>query len=290
MRPYLMSSVIVSGALVSGAIMSGAAFAAPTSLCTNSASVTSGKTAANIIELYTSEGCDSCPPADKWFSTLPVSDINTIPLAFHVDYWDYIGWKDRFAKPGYTQRQRQEVTRQGSRTVYTPQFLLNGKDWRSSSLQTSSGGNFSASLTSRPPKAALVLASSMEALNPALPNTLSSAQSNTPENNHQLMVKLQVNIPDAVARKESAVFIAITENNLVSRVSAGENRGATLKHDHVVRELVGPIPVRLDGSLDIARNIPLARDWKPADINIVAFVQSSRDGEILQAVTAPLCR
>ncbi len=246
------------------------------------ATIASGKTAANIVELFTSEGCDSCPPADKLFSTLRGSDASVIPLAFHVDYWDYIGWKDRFAKPGYAQRQRDEVARQGSRTVYTPQFLLNGKDWRSPGLQTSPGGIFSASLSPRPPKASLVLAFSSDAVSQAPPNTS--------ENNNQIQVKLQVSIPDAVARKESAVFIAITENNLLSRVTAGENRGATLRHDHVVRELVGPIPVRLDGSLDITRNISLARDWKQADISIVAFVQSSRDGEILQAITSPLCR
>ena len=267
------------------AVSSGVAFAAPNTVCTNPASptnITSGKTAANIVELYTSEGCDSCPPADKLFSTLPASDTSTIPLAFHVDYWDYIGWKDRFAKPGYAQRQREEVARQGSRTVYTPQFLLNGKDWRSSGLNGSPAGYFAASLSPRAPKATLVLASSVE--------TPSQSPPKASEGNNQLQVKLQVNIPDAGARKDAAVFIAITENNLLSRVTAGENRGATLKHDHVVRELVGPIPVRLDGNLEIVRSISFARDWKLADLSIVAFVQSNRDGEILQAITSPLCR
>lgn len=94
----------------------------------------SGTKQAQLVELYTSEGCSSCPPADKWLSTLkddPALFNNLIPVAFHVDYWDYIGWKDLFASPVHTQRQRQYAIDGHISQVYTPGFVVNNKEWRS---------------------------------------------------------------------------------------------------------------------------------------------------------------
>ena len=87
-----------------------------------------------LLELYTSEGCSSCPPADRFLSNLKeagISDQQLIPMAFHVTYWDYIGWKDRFAKKQYDQRQRDHAHKQQKATVYTPQFMMSGDDYRS---------------------------------------------------------------------------------------------------------------------------------------------------------------
>ncbi len=86
-----------------------------------------------MIELYTSEGCSSCPPAEKHLNSYtdnPDLWKSYIPLAFHVDYWDYIGWKDRFAKPEYGTRQRQYARMHRASSVYTPAFFVNGKNWR----------------------------------------------------------------------------------------------------------------------------------------------------------------
>jgi hypothetical protein len=88
----------------------------------------------SLLELYTSEGCSSCPPADRWISTLrddPRLWREVIPVAFHVDYWDYIGWKDRFASPVYGNRQRDYARSRRLSNVYTPGFVLAGKEWRS---------------------------------------------------------------------------------------------------------------------------------------------------------------
>ena len=86
-----------------------------------------------LIELYTSEGCSSCPPADKWLSQLksdPKLWQDKVPIAFHVDYWDYIGWKDTLALPGNTQRQGQYKAENKIAFVYTPGFIINGQEWQ----------------------------------------------------------------------------------------------------------------------------------------------------------------
>ncbi|MEJ2591778.1 MAG: DUF1223 domain-containing protein [Candidatus Thiodiazotropha sp.] len=86
-----------------------------------------------VVELFTSHGCNSCPPADAWlrrFTEDPALWQRVIPLAFHVDYWDYLGWQDRFAAPAYSQRQRDYRHSGGLGSVYTPGVLVNGKEWR----------------------------------------------------------------------------------------------------------------------------------------------------------------
>ncbi len=93
----------------------------------------SGTRQANLIELFTSQGCSSCPPAERWLGSLqrdPRLWKEIIPVAFHVDYWDYIGWKDRLAKPAFSERQRRYKGENGLRAVYTPGFLVNGMEWR----------------------------------------------------------------------------------------------------------------------------------------------------------------
>ena len=240
--------------------------------CSSPHRASSGSSTIAIAELYTSEGCDSCPPADKWFSTLSIQKDGVVPLAFHVDYWDYIGWKDRFANAAFSERQRESVRRQGGRTSYTPQIMLNGQDqrfWRDASRFGSSLKDIAA----RTPRANLTLefAASTSGLDAALTATL----------------------PQVADRTDAAVFLAVTENNLSSRVTAGENRGATLKHDHVVRAIFGPLggeaKDRAEGKLVIKRPITIEQNWKRGDLSLVAFVQNLRTGEIYQALSVPLC-
>src|SRR5215470_7661570 len=99
--------------------------------------VASGPGTAALVELYTSEGCSSCPPADRWLSAFTAHpDPRVVPIAFHVTYWDRLGWKDRFDDPRYTQRQETEGRISGARFVYTPQVVVSGRDfpdWRSDS-------------------------------------------------------------------------------------------------------------------------------------------------------------
>src|SRR5215470_16952774 len=93
----------------------------------------SGETQNSLVELFTSEGCSSCPPAEKWMSALKSSEDlwkKTVPVVFHVDYWNHLGWRDRFAKPEFTLRQQRYAAAWGGDSVYTPGFVVNGKEWR----------------------------------------------------------------------------------------------------------------------------------------------------------------
>ncbi len=222
----------------------------------------SGEQRAVLLELYTSEGCDSCPPADRRLSqwkTRAGFAGRLVPLAFHVDYWDRLGWTDRFASPQFTQRQYRMADLARSRSVYTPQFLRNGRDWRSAASPLDGVADL-------PAAAAIVL-------------ELGSAHGG------QLMVSGSI----TGARRGTEAWLALYENDLESRVLAGENGGKVLHHDYVVRRLVGPLQPDADGRLALRQQVALEAGWKPADLGVAAFVQDKDNGEILQALQRHAC-
>jgi hypothetical protein len=157
-----------------------------------------------VVELYTSEGCNSCPPADTWLSSLRGRE-GVLALAFHVDYWDRLGWTDRFASPVFTARQQQVRASSGARFVYTPQVLLDGADWRR--------------WPGAPPRAG-----SPSPVRIALQREGGRAVAT---------VTALATIPAGEARWTG--YWAVVEDGWTSRVRAGENAGVTLRHDHVVR-------------------------------------------------------
>jgi hypothetical protein len=225
---------------------------------------TSGPGTAALVELYTSEGCSSCPPADRWLSALRANGPGPdrlVPLSLHVDYWDYIGWKDPFARPLFSARQRELAAIARSRVLYTPQVLLSGKDYRG----WSSPERFMravASVNATPPRARIELALGASGLR---------------------AVATLFALSD---RDGAALYAALYENGLSNRVAAGENRGVTLAHDYVVREWWGPIA--FDGAGSTALERPLDPQ-RLARGGIAAFVQHRRTGEILQALALPAC-
>lgn len=231
----------------------------------------SGEKRASLLELYTSEGCSSCPPADRWLSQLEQNGFKpaqVVPLAFHVDYWDYIGWKDAFAKAEFSERQRRAARLQNSNTVYTPQFMLNGTDFRgwfrANRLQ-----EHVSNIQQMPAMVKIDLHLSNNAQNQMSLNT--SVVSNT---THQ--------------HKHHQVFIAIYENGLKTAVKAGENKGRELTHDYVVRELYGPY--KLDGLESAWQQERVISDkWRDKNAGVAAFVQNGNTGEILQAVSLKIC-
>jgi hypothetical protein len=231
----------------------------------------SSATRVTVLELYTSEGCNSCPPADRWISTLPAKGFTpdrVIPLAFHVDYWDQLGWPDRMAKAQFGARQRMQAERNHDRVVYTPQLLLNGADYRASFSDIRFGERVH-ELNRLPAAADLFLRQRTAA--------------------SDVEVELDVRLTKSAAGGVAQTYIAITENRLQSAIKAGENQGKLLHHDFVVRELTGPLPMDGAGRVHWKSAMALRPDWKRPDLSLVAFVQDEGNGEILQAVRAPLC-
>jgi hypothetical protein len=221
-----------------------------------------------LLELYTSEGCNSCPAADTWLRSLPSQGFRpdqVIPLALHVDYWDYLGWRDRFAQAIFTQRQRAIAALHRARTIYTPQFLLHGKDFRAwPALQPAVER-----INSTPARAHLTI-------------QLREAQS------QELEIQVSAQVPAPGDRQQAALFVALYENNLQSDVKAGENTGRTLHHDFVVRRWLGPVPIDSQGEIAYTSRLSLAPEWKAADLGLVVFVQQQQNGEVLQALAVPL--
>jgi hypothetical protein len=225
-------------------------------------SARSGSHVTPLVELYTSEGCSSCPPADRWLSSLvpEAAAGRVVPVAFHVNYWDYIGWKDPFASPRGTQRQREVQGMAGTRYVYTPQVLVGGRDfreWRS--------GAFGAAVEAiRRERAAASIELSVKADAGHVEATSLTASTGT-------------------GGGDPVVLIALTQNGLSSRVTAGENRGERLAHDFVVRDFAAH-----RGLGSATSTFRPAAGWNLAHMSVAAFVQDRKTGRVLQSVSCPL--
>lgn len=237
-------------------------------LAASSCSVASGSGTTALIELYTSEGCDSCPPADRWLSTLKGSKrlpAQAVPLALHVDYWDKLGWQDRYASPQFSRRQSEQVRLRGGRTVYTPQVLLDGRDFRDWQ-DNGAFANAVRAINARPAKASLSL-------------HLHSDKAG------EWLVDLSGVAPNA----NVAAYVAVYENGLSSDVAAGENRGKRLSHDFVARNLIGPLKIGSGGRFQHTLPITIGSGIDYAKAGVAVFLQDAASGEIYQAVALDFC-
>jgi hypothetical protein len=228
-----------------------------------------------LVELYTSEGCSSCPPADRWLRALPAryAADRLLPLAMHVDYWDHIGWQDPYAQAPFAARQRLLGRLSRSAAIYTPAVfagLRELRDWHDP-----------AALDRR-----------VQAIN-RQPARVDIALTLRPAGPRRIEVEAQI-VPiappkSAVAVRPLRAALVLYENQLVSAVPRGENRGATLQHDHVVRywsaaELGGGA-----GPQQVARVVMLPPAWNAAQLGVAALVEDTERGEVLQAVSMPAC-
>jgi hypothetical protein len=242
MRPLLITLLVFCAS---------AADAATEEAC----SVRSGAELQPLVELYTSEGCSSCPPADRWLSRR-IGEEPANFLAFHVDYWDDIGWPDRFASPVYSQRQRSRVRAAEETTVYTPQVMVGNAvraEWRNEAVWRRTLQQ----QRQTPPRAALALR--LQRDGDAWQAALGAATLGAPA-------------------KGAQVWLARYVDAQTTQVHAGENRGASLRHDRVVRQLSGPWPL---GDEPLSLRIPLAAESAPW--GITAFVQDA-NGSVLQSL------
>jgi hypothetical protein len=224
-----------------------------------------------LVELYTSEGCDTCPPADHWLSSLFSQGFRSdqvVPLSLHVDYWDYIGWKDPYGRAEFSTRQRKLAAMRRPVIVYTPQVLLQGQDFRR--WASDDFADEVARINSRAARARIAL--TIRAVEPKA-----------------IQADLSAMLFDAAERKNAAVFLAAYENRLASEVKAGENRGRRLEHDFVVREWIGPIAFGENLKLEQSRALPLLAGTDPKNLGVAAFVQNRGTGEVLQALMLPVC-
>ena len=209
---------------------------------------TSGTTRTDVVELYTSEGCSSCPPADRWLSSLkgrPGLFLEFIPMAFHVDYWDYIGWEDPFAQAAFSERQRQYVREGSVSQSYTPGIVINSKEWR----QWFSGKREWAPST----RDAGVLRASLDE-------------------------KGQLDVAFTGEGAEQ-LHVAILGMGLKTAVQAGENRGRELSHDFVVLEVR-----MISGPRTWALDLPDVPALGQQRVALAAWVTPKDSQTVIQAV------
>jgi hypothetical protein len=234
-------------------------------------SAESGAQVPVVVELYTSEGCNSCPPADRWLSTLK-DRPGVLAAAFHVDYWDRLGWKDRFASARYTERQAQRQAATGSRYSYTPQVVVNGRDWRRWPELPAPQSAPGRPKTTAPPR-----------------GDASEASKGVTEHNAPVrlamqrigeQVELQVQ-PLHETRQRFTVWWAALEDGHVSDVKAGENQGVRLQHDHVVRLYGSSAP--FSGPWTQRIQVP-ARGEGGRVPRVLAVVTDAAGGAVVQAL------
>lgn len=248
-RVVALSALIISAALALAAPRPASAAAA--------CSARSGPTVPAVVELYTSQGCSSCPPADRWLSTLEDRQ-DVVALAFHVDYWDRLGWKDRFARPQFTQRQNATRRTSGARFAYTPQVILDGRD-------APDWGSLPPAVLQRKVPATVGLTLARDGAGLAL--TVA---------------------PGAGAPAPLSGYVAVVDDGLQTHVGAGENRGATLRQDAVVREL---LPWNLAGGQATTLRFPSGSAPEPGTHrHWVAVATDGPYGTPVQAVTLACAR
>jgi hypothetical protein len=226
--------------------------------------IVSGKTSepgpprkAVVVELFTSEGCSSCPPADELLThlrqDLSAKNIQVIPLGFHVDYWNSLGWKDRFSSAEFSRRQEQYTQSLRVDGPYTPEMVVDG------------AVEFVGNDSGRAQRTIREAASQPEVATVKISSAVAD--------------QLAVQVKASSSAKDAQVMLAITEDNLMTQVGSGENGGRTLHHAAVVRELrqLGRLH---EGSFEANVPLKLDKDWKRNELRAVVFVQEGPSGKI----------
>ncbi len=226
----------------------------------------SSATITPVVELYTSEGCSSCPPAEKWLNTLKAKTASNsganlaVIQAFHVNYWDYIGWPDRFATAAHTNRQRQIATWNGQNGIYTPQMVLNGSDWRG----WGSVGPFSTTI-------------------PDVRTVATSSINLTQTGVDQFEAVVSPVVGENSPSGSLSAYWTITEHGHITKVKAGENKGETLLHDFVVRQYTPVGDYNAASTHKLSLRSVATTPGHERQVNLVVF--DSKSGKTIQAVS-----
>jgi hypothetical protein len=221
-----------------------------------------------IVELFTSEGCSDCPPADtllrKLIATQPIAGAEIVALGQHVDYWDRLGWKDRFSSATLTARQQAYQTRFNSDSMYTPQMVVDGR--------------------------AEFVGSDAAAARKAIERAVAGPHGSVRIAADGTRIDIAASGLPPVARGDRAeIIVAVTESGLVTDVTRGENHGKALQHAPVVRYLATIGTIAAAGTSGSAHaDIALDSAWQRDRLTLVAFVQEQRGRTILASASARL--
>ena len=233
-----------------------------------------------VVELFTSEGCSSCPPADQVLSRLESPrygnagkskqvvmvppGVQVITLGEHVDYWDQLGWKDKFSSPLFSARQQDYGKAFHLESVYTPEIVVNG--------QKEVLGSDSRAVQEAIGKAAKEPQAQV-AITMTSAQTISFSVSKLPPGSH-----------------EAEILLGVTEGGLVTSVFGGENSGRQLRHSAVVRSLtsLGRLDPRRPGEYSAVAQLNLRQDWNRANVTLVLFIQDRVTRHILGAASVKL--
>ena len=219
-----------------------------------------------VVELFTSEGCSSCPPADRLLSALakeqPLPGVEIIPLSLHVDYWDQLGWKDRASSHDATLRQQAYTRNFGLDSVYTPEAVVDG----TSDANGSDGDTIRRAIqrAAREPHIRIAVEARTDG--------------------QSLVVQATPDAAPAGMKESLDLVIALVEDDVNSAVKGGENSGRALHHDGVVRVL----RTTRAGSGTQQSSIPLRAGWKRANLRAVAFLQGQKSQRIWGAASVHL--
>jgi hypothetical protein len=225
-----------------------------------------------LVELFTSEGCSDCPPADavlgRLIASQPIAGVEIVGLGQHVDYWDQLGWKDRFSSAALTNRQHVYGARFNLDSVYTPQMIVDG---RAQVVGSDDGAARKAIERAADSPHGVVRIAIEPTVARAIP-----------------VVVTVENLPPLGRGDHADVIVAITEDRLRTEVKRGENHGRTLTHAAVVRSMTTIGRAALDGPTSAHAELALGDDWQRDQLKIVAFVQEQRGRTILASAAAPL--
>jgi len=210
-----------------------------------------------FLELYTSEGCSSCPPADELMGKIQkeYKDSNVYVLSYHVDYWDKQGWKDVFSNAANTKRQYDYAKYMEKEPIYTPQLIINGKLDYIGSQETAVQNGIRAAL-SKPAVAEITLEANQQG------------------------DKLNLNYNINKISKNNRLYVAVVQKSAKSNVKRGENANRVLSHFQIVRSLNG---FALTGNPKGNVSVSLPKGFNAKDFEIIGFVQDMNSGIILGA-------
>ncbi len=208
-----------------------------------------------LVELFTSEGCSSCPPADRLLTSLKNErNDDVITLAFHVDYWNYLGWKDRFSSADFSRRQQAYARQFRLDSSYTPQMVVDG-------------------------------AAEFVGSNRARANEVIGKAASEPTGSIDLSLKgnlLTADVQGLSNHSDATIYLAVAESGLFTKVGAGENSGSMLEHSSVVRQLIPIGKIKnSENSIKVEKEIPRNSEWKSENVKYVVFVQETGSLKVL---------